>query len=265
MPEKMCRMSDKDKNRIAEKMSEFILLMGYNADFQVVIAKELNRQIWMSTEKLGRKQCRELLYLLYMADSATLLSFTVSLGRLIWVNHLRAKRRILKRKVFTKVKQQERSREKRKRREGVRLAVMMSRGGKVGGIKQCEVNPRFLRAKVGFHLKPRLMCRMARQRVVKPNVEVGSRVYRLALAMGFLSFRNVCVTSEWEFWTVCLVQQVFGFWRSIAIGGGLSDYFTSVALEFGLDVVSYDLLERLQSCFRCSSTTRYPEYGREYP
>lgn len=239
-------------------VSEFILLMGYNADFQVVIAKELSRQIWMTSENLGRKQCRELLYLLYMADSATLLSFTVSLGRLIWSNHLRAKRRSLKRKLLEKVKQREQVREKRKVQGRVRLVVMASRGGKLGAIKQWKVNPGFLLAKIGFHVRPRIVYSTMRHKVVKRNVEVGSRVYRLALAMGFLSFRNVCVTSEWEFWAVCLVQQVFGFWRSIAIGGGLSGYLTSVADKFGLDVVPCELLERLQSCFRCSSTTRYP-------
>lgn len=259
MPEKMSRMSDKDKSRIAEKMSEFILLMGYNADFQVVIAKELNRQIWMSSENLGRKQCRELLYLLYMADSATLLSYTVSLGKLIWGNHLRAKRRTLRRRLLEKIKQRELGREKRKTRGKVRLLVMMCRGG-----KQWKANQGFW-TRVGFHMRPIFVYRNARHRVVKRNVEVGSRVYRLALAMGFLSFRNLCVTTEWEFWAVCLVQQVFGFWRSIAIGGGLSGYFTSVAYEFGLDVVSCEVFERLQSCFRCSSTTRYPGYGREFP
>ncbi|XP_021737497.1 uncharacterized protein LOC110704017 [Chenopodium quinoa] len=259
MPEKMCRMSDKEKSRIAEKMSEFILLMGYNADFQVVIAKELGRHIWMSSENLGRKQCRELLYLLYMADSATLLSYTVSLGKIIWCNHLKAKRRALKRKLLEKIKQRELGREKRKMKGRVRLVVMVNRGGKKG-----KAGPG-LWARIGFHLRPKFVYRNARRRVVKRNVAVGSRVYRLALAMGFLSFRNLCVTSEWEFWAVCLVQQVFGFWRSIAIGGGLSSSYTSVAHEFGLDVVPCDVFERLQSCFRCSSTTRYPGYGREFP
>lgn len=233
-------------------MSEFILLMGYNADFQVVIAKELSRHIWMSLENLGRKQCRELLYLLYMADSATLLSYTASLGKLIWANHLRAKRRALKRKLSEKIKQRELGREKRKMRGRVRLVVIMSRGG-----KQCKANPGFW-SRIGFHMRPRFVFKNTKHRVVKRNVEVGSRVYRLALAMGFLSFRNLCVTSEWEFWAVCLVQQVFGFWRSISIGGGLSGYFINVAQEFGLDVVSCEVFERLQSCFRCSSTTRYP-------
>ena len=232
--------------------------MGYNDDFQAVIANELNRQIWMSSEILGRKQCRELLYLLYMADSATLLSFTVVLGRFIWDNHLRAKRRALKRKLLEKIKQQELGRENRKTRGGVRLAVMASKGGNFWTIKQCKTIPGFLWAKLAFHLKPRFMYSMVRHRTVKRKVEVGSRVYRLALAMRFLSFRNIRVTSEWEFWAVCLVQQVFGFWKSIAIGGGLSDFFTNVAHQFGLYVVSCDILERLQSGFRCSSATRYP-------
>ncbi|KAL9238735.1 hypothetical protein vseg_013119 [Gypsophila vaccaria] len=251
-------MSEKDKNRIAEKMSEFILLMGYNADFQVVIAKELNRQIWLSSKTLCRKQCRELLYLLYMADSSTLLSFVVSLGRLVWRSHLRAKRRFLKKKLSVKIKDRERGREKRRRKSG--LVVVLDRGRKVAVVYRKRPNKRSGRRIVGCRMRSKLAFRVVRRRTGKQNVKVGSRVYRLGLAMSFLSFRNVCVTSKWEFLAVCLVQQVFGFWRSISIGGELDGSFVGVAQTFGLDVVSGELLDRLQSCLRCSSTARYPGF-----
>ncbi|XP_074267997.1 uncharacterized protein LOC141591532 [Silene latifolia] len=252
-------MSEKDKNRIAEKMSEFILLMGYNADFQVVIAKELNRQIWLSSENLCRKQCRELLYLLYMADSATLLSFTVSLGRLVWRSYLRGKRKILKQKLSNRINKRERERKKRKGKSG--MVVVLARRRRGGVVYSRKANARFERYTIGFLMRLRLVYRVARRARSKKNVKVGSRVYRLGLAMGFLSFRNVCVTSEWEFFAVCLVQQVFGFWRSISIGGELDGSFVGVAQKFGLDVVSGERLDRLQSCLRCSSTTRYQGYG----
>lgn len=257
MPEKR-RLSDSEKSRIAEKISDFILLMGYNADFQVVIAKELNRQLWMSSENLCRKQCRELLYLLYVADTATLLSFTVSLGRAIWEHHLRAKRRIYERKLLEKMKQRERGRQK-KLGGKPRLVVMVGRGVKSGASKQEKGNVGCLWVRLGFRLRPVYGFRVLRHRSAKHDqAEFGSRMYRLALAMRFLSFRNICVTSEWEFWAVYLVKQVFGFWRSIAIGGELNGSFTCIANTLGFDVVSCEVLERLQSCLRCSSTTRYP-------
>ncbi|KAK9755675.1 hypothetical protein RND81_01G042600 [Saponaria officinalis] len=251
-------MSEKDKNRIAEKMSEFILLMGYNADFQVVIAKELNRQIWLSSKTLCRKQCRELLYLLYMADSSTLLSFVVSLGRLVWRSHLRAKRRSLKRKLLEKIRDRERGRENRRKKSG--LVMVLARGRKFAVVYRKKPNMSFSRRTIGCLMKSRMVFKVERRRTGKENVKVGSRVYRLGLAMSFLSFRNVCVTSKWEFLAVCLVQQVFGFWRSISIGGELDGSFVGVAQTFGLDVVSCDLLDRLQSCLRCSSTARYPGF-----
>lgn len=262
MPEKR-RFSESDNNKIAEKISDFILLMGYNADFQVIIAKELHRPVWMSSENLGRKQCRELLYLLYVADTATLLSFTVCLGRVIWESHLRAKRRIIKRKLLENLRLRERCRQKKlSGKPG--LVVVAGRGWKSGALKQGKGNVGCLWVRLGFRLRPIHAVRVARHRSVKhQNAEFGSRMYRLALAMRFLSFRNICATSEWEFWAVHLVKQVFGFWRSIAIGGELNGSYTCIANALGFDVVSCEVLERLQSCLRCSSTTRYQGPVRE--
>lgn len=87
--------------------------------------------------------------------------------------------------------------------------------------------------------------------------EIGSPMYRLAMAMNVLSFRNVYITSEWEFWAICFIKEVCGFWRSIAFGDGLSDSLIPVANEFGLYVVSDQVLERLESCYGCSSSVCY--------
>lgn len=180
--------------------------MGYNPDFQVVIAKELNRQIWMSSDNLCRKQCRELMYLLYVADTPTLLLFTVSLGRAIWKSHLRVKMKVRERNLVEKIKHRARVRQKRQ-----------------GGKPRLVLIVGSFRMRLGFRLRPSYAFRVVRHSSAKNHpAEFGSRMYRLALAMQFLSFRNICVTSVWEFWVVYLVKQVFGFWRSIAIGEELN-------------------------------------------
>ena len=68
-----------------------------------MIAKELSRQIRITSDYSGTKQYTDLLYLFYMADSAPLLACAFSLESLISSNYLRAKKRTIKRKLLEKV------------------------------------------------------------------------------------------------------------------------------------------------------------------
>ncbi|KAL9228054.1 hypothetical protein vseg_003672 [Gypsophila vaccaria] len=249
-----------DRSKIAEKMSTYMMLMGYIGDYQHTAARELNRRIWKRKGRLSKKRIRRLQYLLCAVDSATLLGFTVSLGKLIWSDRLRVKRMIFEKKLSEKIRQRGAKKKARRGRPGRVRA--RRRGGAVKKQKGRKGNVVVTKFVTGFHMRPvwgsnfRIM---VRRKVTRKHATpaFGSLMYRLAMAMNVLCYRNVCITSEWEFWTVCFVQRVCGFWRSVAIADGLSGSLVSVAKDFGLCVVSSEMLERMDSCFACSTSARY--------
>ncbi|XP_021760127.1 uncharacterized protein LOC110724953 isoform X1 [Chenopodium quinoa] len=248
-----------DRTKIAEKMSVHMMLMGYNGDYKSMLSQELNSRLWKRDGKLSRKRMRRFHFLLFTADSPTLLSFTVALGRLIWSNKLMAKRRNFEKKLSEKIKEWSVKKKKRRGKPGKLRARKLSL--KKGKRKKRKEYVAVSKIVFGFQMRPVLGSRL--RMVIKRKVrrhhsksDHGSQMYRLAMAIKYLSLRNVYVTSEWEFWTICFVQEVTGFWGSIALQEDLSNSLSSVAKEFGLYVVSADHLARLESGFGCSSSLR---------
>ncbi|KAK9723974.1 hypothetical protein RND81_05G038300 [Saponaria officinalis] len=246
-----------DRTKIAQRVTTYMMLMGYIGDYQNSAAKELNRRIWKRNARLGKKPIRRLQCLLCAADSATLLTFTVSLAKLIWSDSLRVKRMIFQKKLSEKIRQRSTKKKARRGRPGrVRVRRECCVVKKQKGRKRNVVVTKFV---MGFHIRPvwgsnfRILMRrkVTRKHVTPP---FGSLMYRLAMAMNVLCYRNVRITSEWEFWMICFVQRICGFWRSVTISDSLSGSFASVAKNFGLCVVSSELLERMDSCFACSAS-----------
>ncbi|KMT06253.1 hypothetical protein BVRB_7g161780 [Beta vulgaris subsp. vulgaris] len=254
-----CKGKVGDRSKIAEKVSMHMMLMGYSGDYQLRISQELNRRKWRRKRKLSRKWNRRLQYLLCNADSATLLSFTVTLGRLLWSDNLNAKRRKFEKKLSEKIKQWRVKKKKRTGKPGkLRTRRRVNMGKRWKERKGNAVGPNVV---VGFQMRPVLGSRLRKvvqRKVTRHHIKVdnGSLMYRLAMSMKYLSVRNVNITCEWEFWVICFVKKFCGFWGSIAFDKGLSDSLMSIAKEFGLPVVSSEHLERLESCFRCSSSLR---------
>lgn len=248
-----------ERTKIAEKMSMQMMLMGFNGDYKSMLARELNSRRWKKKSKLSRKWMRRFQFLLFSADSPTLLSFTVSLGRLIWSENLKAKRRKFEKKLSEKIKEWSVKKRKRRGKPGKmrarrRLDIEKKRKERKGNVAVPKVV-------IGFQMRPVLGSRLrmvVKRKVTRQHVKVayGSLMFRLALAMKYLCSRNLFITSEWEFWTICFVQKVTGFWGSIAFHEDLSDSLISFAKDFGLYVVSAEHLERLESCFGCSSSLR---------
>ncbi|XP_074276222.1 uncharacterized protein LOC141599977 [Silene latifolia] len=251
-----------DRRKFEEKMSTYMKLMGYNVgDYKLTAAKELSRRIWTRDGRLSKKRMRRLQHLLCVVDSPTLLEYTVSVGKLVWRDRLMMRRMVFEKKLSEKIKQRRIKKKKRRGKPGRVWARRRVCGvvKKQNGRKRKVVVPKFV---TGFRMRPvrgsnfRIM---VRRKVTRKHVKAafGSLMYRLAMAMNVLCYRNVFITSEWEFWTICLVQKICGFWRSVAIADGLSSAFASTAKSFGLCVVSSGLLERMESNFAVSTSACY--------
>ncbi|XP_021730625.1 uncharacterized protein LOC110697562 [Chenopodium quinoa] len=197
-----------DRTKIAEKMSMHMMLMGYNGDYKSMLSQELNSRLWKRNGKLSRKRMRRFHFLLITADSPTLLSFTVALGRLIWSNKLMVKRRNIEKKLSEKIKEWSVKKKKRQGKPGKLKARKLSlKKEKRKKRKEYVVVPRIV---FGFQMRPVLGSRLRlvikrKMRRQHSKSDHGSQMYRLAMAMKYLSLRNVYITSEWEFWTVCFV------------------------------------------------------------
>ncbi|XP_056682471.1 uncharacterized protein [Spinacia oleracea] len=86
---------------------------------------------------------------------------------------------------------------------------------------------------------------------------LGSLMDRLAMAMEYLSCRSVWITCNLDFWGICFVHKVIGFWGSIAFKEYvmIDDSLISFAKKFGLYVVSIENFERMERCYGCSPSS----------